>query len=111
LPRRTLIGAAAAAPFILSGCGDGAPTAAASCFDYDSMSATEQSLRRTLNFRERYDDPNKQCGGCEFFTAGEGPCGTCRLLNNGAVSPQSVCGSWAAKLKQEGAEAPPPQEG
>lgn len=95
--RRGILGAAAMMPLLVLGFGSAARAKSAACFDLDSLPSGQQSLRRTLGFKAKSDDPEKHCGICAFFKATEGDCGTCQLLSGGAVSTESVCNSFAKK--------------
>ena len=96
--RRQVLGLAAASPLILLGLASASKAAdPAACFDLDTLPASQQSLRRSLNFKPQSPDPKKHCGICAFFTAADGGCGKCALLSGGPVSFNSVCDSWAAK--------------
>ena len=95
--RRRMLSAVAAAPVALL-LGRTVPAAgAAACFDLNSMSPDEKSLRTSIGFKAQSTDAAKRCGTCTFFTASAGECGKCTLLSAGAVSTTSVCDSWAAK--------------
>jgi hypothetical protein len=92
----SVVGAAAAA---LQACGqkpaDGA--AASGCVDLDSLTASEQSLRKSMNYAEKAPDATKTCSVCSFFTPGEGACGTCEIFTGGPANGGGHCDSWAAK--------------
>ena len=96
--RRNLVVAAAKIPLLLTVVGAVARAADESpCVDLDSLPASQKSMRRSLGFKAASTDPKKRCGLCVFFTASASNCGTCGLLNGGAVTTSSVCDSWAAK--------------
>lgn len=90
------VGVAASA---LNACGGKPAADAAACVDVDSLAASDQSLRKSMNYADKAPDPTKTCSGCEFFTAGEGGtgCGTCEIFTGGPASPGGHCDSWAAK--------------
>jgi hypothetical protein len=96
--RRHVLGMAAATPLFLLGLVSSAKAADASaCFNLDDLPASQQSLRRSLNFKPQSPDPKKHCSICSFFTATEGGCGKCALLSGGPVGDGSVCDSWTAR--------------
>lgn len=93
----TVVGAAAAT---LQACGQkpaGGGAAAGSCVDLDGLTASEQSLRKSMNYVEKAPNPANSCSGCSFFTAGEGACGTCEIFTGGPANSGGHCDSWAAK--------------
>ncbi|MFC3174092.1 high-potential iron-sulfur protein [Novosphingobium bradum] len=93
--RRTFLFASIGAVAAGAAASQAALAATGTCADLDKLAAT--GLRRSLNFRPVAPDPNRTCKGCTFFRAGTETCGSCVLLSGGAVSPGSVCDSWAAK--------------
>jgi high potential iron-sulfur protein len=96
--RRGSLLALAAAPLLVLGRISRAKSEeAAVCFDLESMPASQKSMRRSLGFKAQALDVNKRCGTCTFFTAKAEECGSCALLNGGAVAAHSVCDSWAKK--------------
>lgn len=95
----TVTGVAAAS---LGACGQksGSGSAATSqCVDVDSLTSSEQSLRASMNYVDVSKNPAETCSVCEFFTAGEGGCGTCEMYTGGPASATGRCDSWAAKTK------------
>lgn len=67
------------------------------CADPSALTSAEQSVRRTLNYKEVSADPAKVCSGCEFYRApkdGSG-CGTCEMYSGGPVNPGGHCDSWS----------------
>lgn len=94
----SVVGATAA---VLNACGQqpasGGGAAAAGCVDLDSLTASEQSLRKSMNYVEKSPKPGETCSGCSFFTAGEGGCGSCEIFTGGPASAGGRCDSWAAK--------------
>jgi uncharacterized paraquat-inducible protein A len=93
LTRRSLFTLAMAAPAAVYV----TRAAAGTCADLDSLSASQKSLRQSLNFKPVSDD-SRHCSGCAFFTANanDGNCGACQIFN-GPTSAQSRCDSWAAR--------------
>ena len=79
----------------LGGCGG--DQSANACADLDLMDDGEVSMRNSLGYSEKSDNPDQQCTGCTFFTAaGNGSCGSCSIFN-GPANPGGRCNSWAAK--------------
>jgi hypothetical protein len=96
--RRAFLALAGATPLALIGLGSVAQASdAGTCFNPDSLPASQKSLRKALGFVTPAADPAKTCGGCAFFTATTAPCGKCQLLSGGTVSGPSGCRSWAKK--------------
>jgi hypothetical protein len=95
------VSAAGLTGFALEACG-GKPSGGAAaggpkaCVDLAELTASEQSLRQSMNYVEKAPDPTKTCSGCSFFTAGEG-CGSCEIFTGGPANPAGHCDSWAAK--------------
>jgi hypothetical protein len=69
---------------------------AASCTDPDSLSGADVALRKSVEYTDLSSDEKKTCGGCGFFKAGSGGCGTCQILS-GFVSAAGHCTSWSAR--------------
>ena len=71
---------------------------------------TATNLRRTLQYKEQSDTPDKKCTTCAQFEsdryAGMG-CGGCKLFG-GAVNPDGVCLSFAPRQAPGAAGAAPP---
>ena len=92
----TAVGVAATA---LHACGQ--PSAggasAGGCVDLDSLTASEQSLRKSMNYVEKSQMPGETCSVCSFFTPAEGDCGNCEIFTGGPASAGGRCDSWAAK--------------
>jgi hypothetical protein len=91
--RRALLGLALAAP------GVAFPLRAfskAACVDFNALPANQKAARQALHFKLVSDDPKKRCGGCAFYTAGQGDCGNCQIFN-GPVPAQGRCDSWSAR--------------
>ena len=96
--RRHLLGLLAASPLLLLGLArEARAQTAAVCVNLENMPPAESALRKELGFHVTSPDPAKQCAGCAFFTSTASDCGSCQILNNGPVTPHSVCDSWAAK--------------
>lgn len=91
--RRGLLRLALAAP--LAGYAVAASAADTACVDLDALSSSQRSMRASLGFRMVSDDPKRRCAGCAFYTAAEGACGKCALLN-GPTPAEGRCDSWAA---------------
>lgn len=54
-------------------------------------------LRKTLQYKEKTENPEKKCLTCAQYEAGKyGDCGGCKLFG-GAVSPEGACLSFAPK--------------
>jgi hypothetical protein len=70
--------------------------AAPACVDPDELTSSEQALRNSLEYTNRSPDPKKTCGGCNFFTPGDGGCGKCQALN-GPVDAKGRCSSFTPK--------------
>ena len=67
------------------------------CADPDMLSQGELSLRESLQFVEAYEDANKVCGKCAFFTPTENSqCGHCQILN-GPADQNGHCTSWSMR--------------
>lgn len=90
---------------VLAGCGgdDGGadsgtaePTTTA-CVSPDSLSPSENSLRQSVNYTEKSENPETVCGQCAYFHAdGATGCGTCDILR-GIVNESGHCASWAQR--------------
>lgn len=83
----------AAAPALAAG----APAGPAACADPAALPLSQRSRRRSLGYVEPAPDAARRCGGCAFFTAGEGGCGSCQMLTGGPVSASGTCNSFAPK--------------
>jgi len=90
--------------------GAGAPAAAGeSCEAKTGGDEAAIALRRTLQYKEKSDTPEKNCNACAQFESDRYAsigCGGCKLFG-GAVNPQGVCLSFAPK----GAPAAPAPAG
>jgi High potential iron-sulfur protein len=70
---------------------------APACSDPDNLSNSEQALRKSLDYVETSADAKKTCRGCSFFALeGQGPCGSCQIMN-GTVNANGHCTSWNSK--------------
>lgn len=67
------------------------------CYDPATLPLSQKNRRRSLGYVDASADPKKHCGGCAFFTATQGSCGTCQLLTGGPVNAGGVCNSFAPK--------------
>jgi hypothetical protein len=91
--------------FGLGGCSGGASSGGTAankaggtvCADLSAMSDGDQSTRKAMNYTESGPNPNQVCGGCSFFHAGGGACGTCDMFSGGPVNSHGHCDSWNAK--------------
>lgn len=94
----TVVGAAAAT---LQACGQkpagGAAASAGGCVDLDGLTASEQSLRKSMNYVEASQKAGETCSVCSFYTPGEGSCGVCEIFTGGPANAGGRCDSWAAK--------------
>lgn len=85
---------ATAAALALGACGGPAEP---SCESPEGLTDDQRAQRATLHYRDRANDRARNCGTCNFFTAGAaGTCGSCSL-GLGAVSPAGVCDGFAAR--------------
>jgi hypothetical protein len=95
--RRFLSFAAIGGAAVIAGSGARAEETPA-CYDPAALPLSQKNRRRSLGYVEPSADPQKHCGLCAFFTAGDPGCGKCQLLN-GPVSAQAVCSSFAPRGK------------
>lgn len=88
--------AAGTALWVLAACGQGEKKTA--CADPNSLSMSENSLRKASHYVEEAPDPTKNCTGCGFMKLGETPtaCAKCEIFQ-GPVNPRGHCDSWAKK--------------
>lgn len=96
-----------------SSAGAAAAGAGGSCQDKIEVDEAAATLRRTLQYKEKSDTPDKKCSSCAQFEveryAGTG-CGGCKLFA-GAVNPEGLCLSFAPKgapPAAAGVSPPPP---
>lgn len=85
-----------AAPALLFHAGRASAQAPA-CFNPDALPAGQKSLRRSLGFELQSRDPQKNCGGCAYYTPKADGCGTCVLFSGGPVAVKSVCRNWSKR--------------
>lgn len=76
----------------------GTETAAAgSCDSAAPIDDASKTMRRALQYKEKSDFADKNCGGCVQYEAAKyGACGACKLFT-GAVAPGGHCLSYAPK--------------
>lgn len=94
--RRRFLAYAGLAPLVALGAGK-ALAQSAPCYSPETLTFSQKSLRRSLGFTDVAVDPKRRCGACNFFTSGEGGCGSCKMLSGGAVSASSSCSSFAPR--------------
>jgi hypothetical protein len=71
--------------------------AALNCKSKVALDPTATQTRRNVQYVEKSNLPGKKCSTCAQFEAGKyKECGGCKLFG-GAVNPEGVCLSWAAK--------------
>ena len=87
--------------------GGSAAPAAAQCVDPASLTSSEQNLRNSMNYVDVSQNSGETCSVCEFFTAGDGGCGTCQMFTGAAASGTGRCDSWAARSDSPAAPAEP----
>lgn len=86
--------------FGLGGCSagsDSSKSAGTACADPQALSTAEASMRKSLSYVDQSPNPQQACAGCAFFHAAAVPCGTCDMLNGGAVNAAGHCSSWSAQ--------------
>lgn len=68
------------------------------CAKLDSLPRSQRRIRDNLGFQIQSGNEHK-CKDCAFFSAdvGTSNCGSCELLDGGAVYTTSVCDSWGPK--------------
>jgi hypothetical protein len=93
-PRRQFLIACGLAPFAAALAGI-AKAAEPACGGEVPLS--QKNRRRTLGYLEESTQPQRRCGLCTYFTAGEGGCGTCQMLSGGAVNANGVCNYFVAR--------------
>ncbi len=72
--------------------------AAARCTDPDDLSGADLALRKSVEYTDSSLDDKTTCGGCAFFKASPGECGTCQIVT-GLVSARGHCTSWSARAE------------
>lgn len=71
------------------------PAAGGLCQFKVPVDEAARTMRRTVQYKEKSDQPGKMCSNCSQFIAGKyGDCGGCKLFDGG-VSPGGVCLSYA----------------
>jgi len=97
--RRWLLSCALGAPAVSALLASSLATAAESskCVDPEELTPAEAGLRRSLGYTDTSSQPQKSCSGCGFFSAADAGCGTCKILNGGAVNAGGYCTSWSAR--------------
>lgn len=94
--RRRFLAFAGLSPLVVLGAGS-ALAQSALCYTSETLTFSQKSRRRSLGFMDIAADPKRRCGGCNFFTAAEGGCGTCQMLGGAAVTANSSCSSFAPR--------------
>ncbi|MBV1686242.1 high-potential iron-sulfur protein [Novosphingobium sp. G106] len=94
--RRRFLAFAGLSPLVLLGAGN-ALAQSAPCYSPEALTFSQKSRRRSLGFMDVAVDPKRRCGGCNFFTAGEGGCGNCQMLGGAPVTANSSCSSFAPR--------------
>lgn len=98
LSRRQLLSCALGVPVTaLLGASGVMAAERAVCVDPEDLTPSEASLRRSLSYTDAAPQPDETCADCGFFSAADPSCGTCKLLNGGAVSARGHCTSWSAR--------------
>jgi len=71
------------------------PAAGGLCQFKVPVDEAARQMRRTVQYKEKSDQPGKMCSNCSQFIPGKyGDCGGCKLFDGG-VSPGGVCLSYA----------------
>ncbi len=77
--------------------GGGGGNAGGSCETRVPIDEQAQTLRKTLQYKEKTDNPEKKCSLCAQYEANKyGDCGGCKLFGGG-VSADGACLSFAPK--------------
>jgi High potential iron-sulfur protein len=98
--RRSLLAAIGLAPLAFAATrAVAAGPALETCPDPASLTFAQKTRRRSIAYSEPSTDAARQCRLCAFFTpvCDGATCGACQLLSGGAVAPNGVCASFAAK--------------
>lgn len=91
-----VLGAAAVAPAALAACG-GEEAGGLTCADTTGLTPAEITTRQSQQYTDDSPHADKQCGNCNFFTAGQAnQCGSCTVIK-GQIHPEGYCNLWAAK--------------
>jgi hypothetical protein len=90
-----VLGAAAAAPVVLAGCGGGEEEL--SCTDTQGLTPAEVQMRQNQSYVDHSPKPSENCANCNFYEAAQaGQCGSCSVIA-GPIHPEGYCNLWAAK--------------
>jgi hypothetical protein len=95
--RRRFIALAGMAPVALLGARAAFGQARPACVDPNSLPLAQKNMRRSVGYVDPGPDAAKRCGGCAFFMAKQGSCGTCQILSGGPVAQTGYCTSFAPK--------------
>lgn len=97
--RRRILAAAGLAPIALLGARHAFAQAkpAAACYDMTKLPLAQRNMRRSVGFVDPSPEATKRCGGCAFFVATQGSCGTCQIFSGGPVAASAYCTSFAPK--------------
>lgn len=95
-----VLGAAAGAGAVLSGCGDddgGGGGDGLTCTDTSGLTEQEIQLRQQQEYTDSSPFEDKVCDNCRFWQAPSQPdsCGTCQVVK-GPIHPKGHCKLWAA---------------
>lgn len=74
-------------------------TAIADCSSYNqNLTEADLSARKNLGYIDQSEKADQNCKNCSFWQPEkyDGPCGGCKLIPNGAVTPQGWCNTWVA---------------
>jgi hypothetical protein len=99
MDRRTFLVRGLGAPLVVgsawlsAGCGS---KPSAGCVNEAELTASDQSLRQSLQYRDVSPNAAQRCSGCAFFKGGDASCGHCEMLS-GIVSATGHCASWSAR--------------
>jgi hypothetical protein len=113
------VGIGAAGGLVLLGCSkggggsSGGGTSAAACAQMGNPDAAAQQLRKTLQYKEKSDFPDKNCANCAQYEAAKyaaADCGGCKLFAGG-VKPEGYCLSYAPLQGAPGAQPAAPAGG
>lgn len=67
-----------------------------SCNDVGSLPEADKTLRTSVKYVDKSQEPGKKCDNCLQYTkaAGEGQCGGCKVVK-GPIHPDGYCTLWA----------------
>ncbi|MBU2500312.1 high-potential iron-sulfur protein [bacterium] len=67
------------------------------CTDISELTPEDVEVRQGLEYVEATENPQENCGNCEFYVAPEAgrPCGACDLFS-GPVVREGWCVGWSA---------------